>query len=113
MQVFLSTRSYETALLEFTPTNKESIQYSRIDFYFITKTYLENLRFAKVSLFLQGEPPKGLYFIAKGSVFLTTEDHAKVAELYETDFFGEGSIVTSTDRSKKCLCDGRLLSFAA
>lgn len=51
-------------------------------------------------IFLVGEPPKGLYFIAKGSVFLTTEDHAKFAELYETDFFGEGSIITSTDRSK-------------
>ena len=47
-----------------------------------------------------GEPPKGLYFIAKGSVFLTTEEHAKFAELYETDFFGEGSIITSTNRSK-------------
>ena len=51
-------------------------------------------------IFLVGEPPKGLYFIAKGSVFLTTEDHAKFAELYETDFFGEGSIITSTNRSK-------------
>ena len=52
------------------------------------------------SIFLVGEPPKGLYFIAKGSVFLTTEDHARFAELHETDFFGEGSIITSTHRSK-------------
>ena len=51
-------------------------------------------------IFLVGEPPKGLYFIAKGSAFLTTEDHAKFAELHETDFFGEGSVITSTDRSK-------------
>ena len=51
-------------------------------------------------IFLVGEPPKGLYFIEKGAVFLTTEDHARFAELYETDFFGEGSIITSTARSK-------------
>ena len=49
---------------------------------------------------LVGEPPKGLYFIAEDSVFLATEDHAKFAELNETDFFGEGSIITSTERSK-------------
>ena len=52
------------------------------------------------SIFLVGEPPKGLYFIEKGSVFLTTEDHARLGELHETDFFGEGSIITSTARSK-------------
>ena len=37
------------------------------------------------SIYLVGEPPKGLYFIAEGSVYLTTEEHARFAELYETD----------------------------
>ena len=39
---------------------------------------------------LVGEPPKGLYFIEKGAVFLTTEDHARFAELYEVGFFWRG-----------------------
>ena len=102
MQVFLSTRSSETALPESTTTNREPIRYSKTDFCFTTKTHLIKKSSVRKDqpIFLVGEPPKGLYFIAKGSVFLTTDEHAKFAELYETDFFGEGSIITSTSRSK-------------
>ena len=39
------------------------------------------------SIFLVGEPPKGLYFIEKGSVFLTTEDHARLGSFMRRIFF--------------------------
>lgn len=42
-----------------------------------------------------GQEAKGLYFIAEGAVYLTTERNARFAELRETDFFGETSLLSS------------------
>ena len=42
----------------------------------------------------------GLYFIAEGSVYLTTARNARFAELRETDFFGETSLLSSGRHGK-------------
>ena len=47
-----------------------------------------------------GEEAKGLYFISEGSVYLTTARGAKFAELRETDFFGETSLLSSGRHGK-------------
>ena len=47
-----------------------------------------------------GERAEGLYFIERGRVYLTTARNARFAELAETDFFGETSLLTSDRRSK-------------
>lgn len=52
------------------------------------------------SIYRIGESAEGLYFIAEGTVYLTTARNAKFAELHETDFFGEASLLSSGRRSK-------------
>ena len=47
-----------------------------------------------------GDPAMGLYFIERGQVYLTTGRRARFAELRETDFFGETSLLTSDRRGK-------------
>ena len=47
-----------------------------------------------------GDRAEGLYFIERGRVYLTTARNARFAELTETDFFGETSLLTSDRRSK-------------
>ena len=47
-----------------------------------------------------GERAEGVYFIERGRVYLTTARNARFAELAETDFFGETSLLTSDRRSK-------------
>ena len=47
-----------------------------------------------------GDPAVGLYFIEQGQVYLTTARSARFAELGETDFFGETSLLTSHRRGK-------------
>ena len=47
-----------------------------------------------------GDRAEGLYFIEQGRVCLTTARNARFAELTETDFFGETSLLTSDSRSK-------------
>lgn len=47
-----------------------------------------------------GEEAMGLYFIAEGSVYLTTARNARFAELRETDFFGETSLLSSGRHGK-------------
>ena len=47
-----------------------------------------------------GDRAEGLYFIEQGRVCLTTARNARFAELTETDFFGETSLLTSDRRSK-------------
>ena len=64
-----------------------------------------------------GDPAKGLYFIERGQVYLTTAKGARFAELGETDFFGETSLLTSDRRGKniyaKTDCSVLLLDRAA
>ncbi len=63
-----------------------------------------------------GEEAKGLYFISEGSVYLTTARGAKFAELHETDFFGETSLLSSGRHGKnvhaKTDCSVMLLDAA-
>jgi hypothetical protein len=63
-----------------------------------------------------GEEAKGLYFISEGSVYLTTARGAKFAELRETDFFGETSLLSSGRHGKnvhaKTDCSVMLLDAA-
>ena len=47
-----------------------------------------------------GDRAEDLYFIERGRVYLTTARNARFAELTETDFFGETSLLTSDRRSK-------------
>ena len=47
-----------------------------------------------------GDHAMGLYFIERGQVYLTTARRARFAELRETDFFGETSLLTSDRRGK-------------
>lgn len=56
-------------------------------------------------IYEHGDPPKGLYFINKGSVLLATEKYATKAYLYETDFFGERSIIASENRSTNAFAE--------
>ena len=64
-----------------------------------------------------GEDAKGLYFISEGAVYLTTERHTRFAELRETDFFGESSLLSSGRHRKnvyaKSDCSVMLLDAAA
>lgn len=56
-------------------------------------------------IYEHGDPPKGLYFINKGSVLLATEKYATKAYLYETDFFGERSIIASENRGTNAFAE--------
>lgn len=61
---------------------------------------LNSLYTAGDCIYRIGQPAKGLYFIAEGSVYLTTARNARFAELGETDFFGESSLLPSGHHGK-------------
>ena len=85
-----------------------------VGYYFTIKTFFKKIWVRRdQSVYLVGEPSKGLCFIAKDSVFLTTSDHARFEELHETDFFLERVPPYVHCQKQKCLCDGRLLSLFA
>ena len=78
---------------------------------------LRSLYTAGDSIYRIGEEAKGLYFISEGAVYLTTERHTRFAELRETDFFGESSLLSSGRHRKnvyaKSDCSVMLLDAAA
>lgn len=61
---------------------------------------LSSLYTAGDCIYRIGQSAQGLYFIAEGAVYLTTARNAKFAELRETDFFGEISLLSSGRRGK-------------
>jgi hypothetical protein len=81
-------------------TQRENATFEDRFFKHYRRVAMNSLYGAGDCIYRIGEEAKGLYFISEGDVYLTTARGAKFAELRETDFFGETSLLSSGRHGK-------------